>query len=381
MRAVAAAAAAWCAALAGTQGAAQAKWLKTSHDFGVIDEADGPVRCRMRMVNTADTAIVITSVRTTCGCTAVDYPRMPISGGDTATVTVTYDPSGRPGDFSRDIAVRTSAQPARTILNITGRVIATPATVRRLFPTAAGPIALKTSILALGKLTKGAEKTVYLHGYNAGADTMTISPGPKADELTVTALTDTIPPGGSCTLAVKITTSASGQYWGPTEFPLQVLAMTADGTEAGTATVTAIANLEDDFTGLTDEDLANAPVIGLSDDKIDFGQLTDTPTTRQLTITNRGPAPLAIHRIASDSPKSVTARPGTATVSPGGSLEVTIDATAPADGDDFLDARLTIYCDDPRNPAAACRLVGTVSRRASCPPSASSPGGEPKFCR
>ena len=75
------------------------EWIETQHSFGDILESDGKVAHRFLMVNTGDDDVVIKHVRPSCGCSATDYPRRPISPGDTAAITATFNPAGRPGDF------------------------------------------------------------------------------------------------------------------------------------------------------------------------------------------------------------------------------------------------------------------------------------------
>jgi hypothetical protein len=85
-----------------------ASWLETTHDFGTFEEKVKNVTCQIRFVNTGDSALVITNVRPTCGCTASEYPHDPIAVGDTASITLTYSAIGRPGQFSKDVFVYTN---------------------------------------------------------------------------------------------------------------------------------------------------------------------------------------------------------------------------------------------------------------------------------
>ena len=93
------------------------RWLSEVHDFGLISEDDGKVSCTFRLVNVGDTALIITSVRTSCGCTASEFDRAPIAVGDTSSVTVTYNPARRPGSFSKEIHVFTNAKPIDLAVN------------------------------------------------------------------------------------------------------------------------------------------------------------------------------------------------------------------------------------------------------------------------
>lgn len=98
------------------QAAPEATWLTKSHDFGAFDEDMGKVSCDFKVVNTGDEPLMILAARATCGCTVPAYTRDPIAPGDTATITVTYDPAGRPGKFTKKIHVDTNTEPSRMTL-------------------------------------------------------------------------------------------------------------------------------------------------------------------------------------------------------------------------------------------------------------------------
>lgn len=112
------------AAAAGAQAAGPALHVaETTHDFGMIREADGPVACDFLLRNDGDTPLVVVSAKTQCGCTTPEIPKEPLRPGQTATLRVTYDPTGRPGEFEKTIRVRTNQRRVSVVLRITGTVL------------------------------------------------------------------------------------------------------------------------------------------------------------------------------------------------------------------------------------------------------------------
>ena len=100
------------------------KFLDTTHDFGNIKEASGAVSHDFRFTNTGDAPLVILSVTTSCGCTKPTFPKQPVEPGDTAVVTITYNPVGRPGEFDKNISVKSNSQKApKSRLKISGVVL------------------------------------------------------------------------------------------------------------------------------------------------------------------------------------------------------------------------------------------------------------------
>lgn len=106
------------------KGKASVHFSEKSWDFGYIKEAKGPVSHEFEFTNTGDVPLVIISASASCGCTRPDYPTAPVKPGKKGKIKVTYNPSGRPGEFVKDIKVRTNAKNGKRVtLKISGVVI------------------------------------------------------------------------------------------------------------------------------------------------------------------------------------------------------------------------------------------------------------------
>lgn len=97
---------------------------ETSHDFGFIPEEGGPVSCTFSFVNEGDAPLVIISATAQCGCTRPSFPQKPIAPGKKGEIKVTYHPQGRPGEFIKEVKVKTNDKKHRTTkLKISGVVL------------------------------------------------------------------------------------------------------------------------------------------------------------------------------------------------------------------------------------------------------------------
>ena len=101
---------------------AEMTFNEKTHDFGTIKEANGPVTHTFEFTNTGGEPLVIINVNASCGCTRPEYPKEPIMPGKKGKVKVTFNPAGRPGEFSKEVKIRTNGD-KRPILCITGTVI------------------------------------------------------------------------------------------------------------------------------------------------------------------------------------------------------------------------------------------------------------------
>lgn len=102
-------------------------FTETAHDFGTINENDGAVTYKFYFTNDGDAPLVIVSAKASCGCTRPKYPLRPVDPGKSSFIKVTFLPEGRPGEFIKDVKVKTNDSEAKNVkLKISGTVI--PAT-------------------------------------------------------------------------------------------------------------------------------------------------------------------------------------------------------------------------------------------------------------
>lgn len=85
-----------------------------TYNFGKIGEYDGLVTTTFYFSNTGNSPLVITNVRATCGCTIAKYKQEPILPNDKGWITISYNPNGRPGRFSKTITITSNAVNGKT---------------------------------------------------------------------------------------------------------------------------------------------------------------------------------------------------------------------------------------------------------------------------
>jgi hypothetical protein len=96
-------------------------WKSETIDVGQIPQGT-PKAIVYEFKNTGKTAVVITNVQGSCGCTATDYTKEPIQAGKSGKVTATYNAANK-GAFTKTVTVTTSAETAPKVLTLKGTVI------------------------------------------------------------------------------------------------------------------------------------------------------------------------------------------------------------------------------------------------------------------
>ena len=96
------------------------------HDFGKINEKDGPVTYVFNFINKGAAPLVVSKVQASCGCTTPTWSKEPIEAGKKGAITVTYNTANRPGNFTKTITVYSNDALEQSVLIIRGEVIPVP---------------------------------------------------------------------------------------------------------------------------------------------------------------------------------------------------------------------------------------------------------------
>ena len=103
-------------------GSSVVEWqTETDHDFGEI-RAGSLTRFVFKFKNIDSQPIVVETVRTTCGCTAAQWPTEPVPPGATGDIVIEYD-SEKKGSFRKKIRVFFDRQKRAEILFVAGEVV------------------------------------------------------------------------------------------------------------------------------------------------------------------------------------------------------------------------------------------------------------------
>jgi hypothetical protein len=97
-------------------------FTKTEHDFGNITLGE-KVETKFVFKNTGNANLLITDARGDCGCTVPVYPKEPIAPGKEASIIVSFDSAGKPGENTKRVTVTTNAADANAYLTIRATVL------------------------------------------------------------------------------------------------------------------------------------------------------------------------------------------------------------------------------------------------------------------
>ena len=94
---------------------------KLVHDFGTMEKG-GDASCVFTFKNVTKKPVTLTNVKTSCGCTAADWPKEPIAKKKKGSIKVKYD-SNRIGKFTKTIRVYIDGNENPIQLEIRGTIV------------------------------------------------------------------------------------------------------------------------------------------------------------------------------------------------------------------------------------------------------------------
>jgi len=89
-------------------------------DYGEITKGSDGVRV-FEFTNTGDQPLIITEVKSSCGCTVPKKPKGPVAPGESSTIEVKYD-TKRVGPIRKTVTVYSNAEEPIKSLKIKGKI-------------------------------------------------------------------------------------------------------------------------------------------------------------------------------------------------------------------------------------------------------------------
>lgn len=320
---------------------------KETHNFGQI-EWKRPVSVKYVITNTGDQPLVLTDVEPSCACSVAQWTQTPIAPGEKGNIVVEYDAKAL-GHFDKSITVYSNADPNLAWLHFTGEVVREIKDFAKVYPYQIGQIRIDKNEIDFPDTHRGAKPVIRIGVVNLSdrayepvlmhlpsyldmkAEPNVLQKGEKG-VITLTLNTDKLPDLGLTQASVYLSRFTGDKVGDENEIPLSAI-------------------LLPDFSGMTDADRMQAPIVQLSETDIDLSAFPTkkNKVKRDIQISNTGRSPLQISELQVFNPalgvnlKKSVLQPGETT-----RLRVTIDKRNIAKKRRHL--RILMITNDPVQP-------------------------------
>ncbi len=326
-----------------------------SYNYGDIKEEGGVQTYRFEFTNTGNEALVLTKVEPSCGCTTSDYTKNPVVPGASGYVTAAYNPMGRPGTFNKSITVTTNGEPSTVILRIQGNVIPKPKTIEDEYPYTVGEIRMKQNHIPFTKILNTVVKTDSVAIINTSKELAKITFQDVPPHLSLFTNPEIFKPGEAGYLYVKFDAKVKNDFG----FNMDNVMVLVNGQMNPKNRLTISSDIQEDFSGLTEKERKNAPVVTFENVVFNFGTLKQGESASyDFKLTNTGKRELIIRKTKAScgctaiQPPQTIIKPGESTV-----IKATFNSTGKSGQQNKT---ITITTNDPVNPVTELKITGNV---------------------
>ena len=315
------------------------------HDFGKVNEEDGKITYVFSFINKGNSPLVINRVQASCGCTTPTWSKEPIEPGKKGSITVTYNPEGRPGVFTKTITVYSNATDEELTLTIKGEVI--PKLRDLEYSVYFGGLMTKSKIVQMNNVDKGKIQTSTLEIQNPTKTPLKPTFENLPAYLTYSVSPETLKSGevGKITFTFN---SKNCAQWGPIMDEVYVIVNGVKQYSEENKLLVA-SNVVEDFSRLTLDQKRKAPILEIPVRTINIGTLKPgAKRVGKFKLSNKGQNALEVRRII-NSNYELAISPAKLSIAGGknANIIVTINSKNLAEGD--YKKSFTVQTNDPEN--------------------------------
>jgi hypothetical protein len=328
---------------------------KLLHDYGSFKEEAGIQTTDFVFTNKGSVPLILNNVRASCGCTTPKWTREPVAPGKTGSIQVSYDPKNRPGAFSKSITVQSNAENPTVGLRITGKVEKRKKTLVELYPRKLGVLRVKTNSVSFTKIKQDEVKSQTLELVNDTDQPVKVEFKSVPSHVKAVITPEMVPSKGKSILKVTYDAKAKNSFG----FVSDRLYLIINGDNNYNTSVSIGATIVEDFSLLSAEELANAPVVGFDSNSFDFGNMKQGDKVEHtFTIKNEGKSDLIIRNIRS-SCGCTAVTPAKKVISAGETapLKVVFDSRGKRGRQS---KSITVITNDPKKPTSTIRVSSNV---------------------
>ena len=334
-------------------------FLEYEHDFGVVNEIDGPVKTDYIVRNIGNQPLVLTEVKPSCGCTQPEWTKDTIPPGGEGFVRAIFDPTNLPGPFEKVVYVRTNGVPASTTLIFRGNVNPKPFDIAQKYPLEYGKLRLENNFLVFGETFMGEIDSVMLKIFNQSNEDIYIknmTNVPYYVNFEVDNDFQRIPAKKEVTIKGLYNTNLA-QKWGEQNFVFYL--NTSDSINSSDIPIYGQIVVREKFPQLSKKQLKKAPKIQVDAQNLYLGKILKGDSVNfQYQITNMGKKKLEIRSV--NTTCGCTASVIDKTTLKRGESTIVRGTFYSSGRDGIQDKSIIVISNDPVTPELRLRFTGEI---------------------
>jgi len=333
---------------------------KKNFDFGKVHEEDGKITTIFTFKNEGNAPLVVSRVQASCGCTTPTWSKEPIEPGKSGSVTVTYNPEGRPGMFTKTITVYSNAAEEQAVLIIKGEVIPKATAENNPYPVNMRGILVKNKVVQMNNIDKGKTQIRTLDIKNATSIPVKPTIQNLPAYLTATVTPAMLKPNEEGKITFTLNTAKSTE-WGPVTNNVY-LNFNDQKIKTEDVKVIIVSNVVENFGGLTLDQKRKAPILEVPAKTVNLGSIkSNAKQLAKFKVSNKGQNVLEIRRII-NSNKELISRQSRLSIPNGKTAEISLELNTTGLSAGDYKKSITIQTNDPDNSFLILVINWTVEK-------------------
>lgn len=329
-----------------------------THDFGNIKEEDGKATYVFDFTNTGKSTLVIQRVQASCGCTTPEWTKTPVEPGKKGIITVTYNPAGRPGVFTKSISVSSNASNEMESLTIKGTVIPKSQAQSNDYPQRIKDLNIKSKTVQMNNVIKGKTQTRTIGIQNASNAPMSVVIADLPGYVKADVVPNVLKPNEEGKIDFTFDSQKITE-WGPVNDDVYVI-LNGAKIYSDEYKLNLYANVVEDFSKMTIEEKRKSPIMEIKSTNLEFGAIKKGNKVRgKVAVKNDGQNSLELRRIVNNNsefkimPAKMNIRGGVT-----GNLKIEIDTKNLNQGE--YKKTFSVLTNDPSNSYVVYTINWTV---------------------
>jgi len=338
---------------------------KDVYNFGTVKEQAGLVNVKFKFTNTGGENLLISNVKADYGIKIKEWPREAIVPGGKGTITATFNPVRNTGKINKRVTVFANTNPTVKTLNVQGTVTPKPKTIADEYTRTFGStgLRLKKTYLSLGNVMNTAVKKEQIPVVNTSIAKMKLTFKNVPKYMSVKAVPEDLKPNEKG--VIEITYDASKnvkkdgkQNWGAQNNRFQVV-INGDVQNSSRNSISVRSTIKEDFSKLSEKELAKAPKIEFKELVYDFGEAKQGDVIKHdFEFKNTGERDLEIRHVkGSWGCTAVSKTNGAIKKGETGVISVSFNSRGKRNKQHKT---ITVNTNDPKNQTLILKMTGNV---------------------
>lgn len=305
--------------------------------------------------NTGDQPVIVSRVVPVFSQIKAEWTHSPVAPGKSSVIKVSFPSYAMPIDFNYGITVISNAGSGRDILRLKGNIVDNPKKPALLYKYALDGLRFKSSVVVFGNVPFGGMKKDTVYFYNTSDQEIKVAVRYKPSYVSVEIPQVVVKPGKQGMLVLSLDATKKNDYG--YLYDNVILSINEDNSFKNRLSFSA--HITEDFSNLTPEERAKAPVAVFDKSTIDFGEVKQGEKVNcDFVLKNTGKTVLIVRKTkASCGCTAVTL--GDTHVEPG--QATTIRATFDSGGRTGRQYKtITVITNDPEHAETMLTISGNI---------------------